>query len=497
MSDVLVPSISAVGRVLGIGSIGAVCAVFPRSNPLLGPDKRKAISQLSMTLFFPALVLHSLGTIVSVEILAEVWPLFLFSMLTILVSTGASLLVAHILGLKGAYRRIYVIAGAFGNNVSLPLLVSSALCERPMLKGPYGDKCKAMAYGFCMLHSLPWRFAFFGIGMPWVKRSTEDAEDEIELELVARRHESAIPPSLGIASAAGEQIDVRDLHDDLVNIQLSHRSLSAHFHRMDTTVNNIEISPPSPKSLKSEEGSGSPPQRRDSTLAVGLLHTITTDPGAVDINKVEEEEGTACQHAWKSTRRFLTGFVDFNIAATTLGVVIGIIPPLQKFLLGNVDELPTMPVLGESVSTLSEPAVALATLLLGAALVPKQFKMDDYFNRTVISQVAGLLVIRFAIIPVLIFASVFFTYDHLPGNTLMWLLILIECAVPSAQLAIICVSALGRHELAASLAPVYLVQYLLCSLTSTAWTAGTLKMLEALDPEFSFSGLVPMQPEAV
>eukprot|EP01064_Diplonema_japonicum_P007508 TRINITY_DN15133_c0_g1_i1.p1 TRINITY_DN15133_c0_g1~~TRINITY_DN15133_c0_g1_i1.p1 ORF type:complete len:434 (+),score=54.01 TRINITY_DN15133_c0_g1_i1:52-1302(+) len=402
-AEILKASAGAVGRILAVSCVGVYCGKYPKEAPLMSQEVRKGIGKLLLQILVPALATHSVATSVTAEGLKEMWPLFVWCFMSVLLGSSCSYLVSKMLSLEGAYQKAFIAAGTFGNNVGLPLLILATLCKEPLLLDKYPD-CKRQSFGLIMLYGIPWRVAMFGIAIPLLKKTT---------------CETITPDDVGDIEMLAQSNEEEDYQED--------------------------------QSPADEAGEG---VETSTTTTLSMFYRLREK-----ISKLKFR-------------------IDINIAGPLLGIVIGSIPGVQDFLVGNGTSAPTLPVFGDLLETLGEPVVALSTMVLAAALVPKEGSVKEFCKPEVIKQVIGLCTVRFAIVPVTGYALVYLSKSFMPGSGLQWLVILIEFSVPSAQIVIVSMAAMGKHVLASSMAPVYAVQYISCIFALTAWTAAALYLVK-------------------
>ena len=71
--DVLSAAALATLQYALLSSVGVAGAKYPRTNPLLGPEKVAMLSRLGMTIFYPAWAFSAIGAHVDVAMIRRDW----------------------------------------------------------------------------------------------------------------------------------------------------------------------------------------------------------------------------------------------------------------------------------------------------------------------------------------------------------------------------------------------------------------------------------------
>ena len=507
IGEIFAAATIAVGKTIGICAVGFLMARYPSDAPLMNEATRKGVGKILLKVMVPALAASSLAMTITPDGFADLYPMWGWCTISLIIGFTVANVMARLLGLKGAYKRGFIAAGTFGNNVGLPLIILAALCKQPVLEafGPYED-CKEEAYGMIMFYGLPWRIAMFGLIVPWIGAGEDEPEAEEEEEssdknlnnsngdnasvhvegvgeisLMNRNHSKT---GMAINGSDDELLKPMADHPIPVTDQELDFLHTAQASEDQAIAAALGRAPPVPV----EEGPTS--GRRTSIGPIPMFNLMhqTKDTGAGDCVVVDEyaalpvnsptHGGPKPGDEGRSTKQILIDlFTDINILAPVFGVVVGLLPDVQKFLFGPKDGTPTLPIFAGLLELLGEPVVAFATLGMASALLPRGGRpITSFFTWKILREVIGLCSVRFVIVPGLGFVMAVLGHDHLgiPGNRLSWLIVLIQFCLPSPQVLIVSMVALGKTRLAQRMAPVYVVTYLLNILTLTGWAAAAL-----------------------
>ena len=423
---------SAVGSAILLSAVGAYCGRYPRGAPMLSPEIRKGIGQLLLKVLIPPLAFYSIARETSLEGLADMWPVFIWCIVNLFLSCLAAAVVAHCLRLKGSFKVVFMAAGTFGNNVSLPLILLQTMCQEdailkliPLKEGTLATpaECKSLTFGLVLLYGVPWRLCLFGIALPLMRRcaSAEESTDSEDTEVA---------------------VECQSIHSDDVSPV--------------SVATNTSCKP-----INEDED--------------GLLETLTQ----VSQTELQLQPEEPPYFSWNTFKKVAT---DLNVIACFTGVIVGTITPVKMFLVGDSSTPPTLPMIGSALEALAEPSVTLAMLLLASALVPENATLSQFTNRKVLYPSIGISVTRFIITPTCGFGIVYLAHKFagMPGSRIQWLVILMQFTVPSSNLVVVSMSAMGKHKIAADMAVVYAVQYALCIIAVTAWTIAALLIVEAM-----------------
>ena len=166
-------ALSAMAKIFLISCVGVFCSKYPNESPLLPPESLRTLSRLSNLVLLPALIVVSLGSALSTQLVLRFMVLILFCLLTNLVSYA----IAYTLGfwLFESDRELFVAASvAIGspNAISFPLMLMQTLCEQQLVNSDYesnSTKCMAEANSMLFVYSIGWHLMFWSYGFPMLK----------------------------------------------------------------------------------------------------------------------------------------------------------------------------------------------------------------------------------------------------------------------------------------------------------------------------------------
>lgn len=182
-------------------------------------------------------------------------------------------------------------------------------------------------------------------------------------------------------------------------------------------------------------------------------------------------------------------FATPPMVATFLGVVTVFIPPLQEAL---IEPSGPLRFFGSALETMGDPIVACFTFVMAASLVPS----EKLRRRSAFTDVArwpmspaavlALCSIRLIVVPAVFFAVWYAVESHLlekifgtPTSTptLVSLVSLIESAAPAANMPVVFLAKMNKHDIATRLAFAYLFMYPLAAFTLTGFSTLALELV--------------------
>jgi len=168
--NVALTCMSAMAKIFIVGCVGVACAKYPASSPLLPKAALQYFSRISNLIFLPALIVSSLGSGLSVPLLARYSKLILFSLLMELISYICAFSFGKLLIEKNNELLYVAVAVAIGspNAISLPLMVTETICEQAIVSNEYGssDNCVKEANSMLFVYSIGWHLVFWSYGYP-------------------------------------------------------------------------------------------------------------------------------------------------------------------------------------------------------------------------------------------------------------------------------------------------------------------------------------------
>ena len=180
--SVFLIALSAMVKVALISGVGVWISIYPSSEPLLSPTILKRLSALTTVVFVPALVVHSLGSSVSLELLQRFGILIFLSLLIIFVSYANTYALRWMHeGDPKLFLAVLVAAGS-PNAISMPLLVMKTICEDATVNADYDDDsivCFNEATSMLFIYQIGWHVVYWSCGYPLLKSLDNDCNDEV------------------------------------------------------------------------------------------------------------------------------------------------------------------------------------------------------------------------------------------------------------------------------------------------------------------------------
>ena len=134
----------AMGRVLFIIGVGSAAA----QSGLLDKPARSCLANFNLNLFFPALYLSVAGHYGAYDLIRYA-PLWIGSLLHIVLGYGLALVTARLFGLQQQDKTFLLIMTAFGNCGGLPFVLMQAVCASSW--EPVADMHEPVARAFVMM----------------------------------------------------------------------------------------------------------------------------------------------------------------------------------------------------------------------------------------------------------------------------------------------------------------------------------------------------------
>ncbi|CEM05231.1 unnamed protein product [Vitrella brassicaformis CCMP3155] len=174
LGSIFYASFSSVLQVFLLCSPGFLLAYFPRKAPILSRGLLQELSRLSMLLFLPCMCFVSLASTVDVRELEALWPIVLWSLVTLLTNhlTAVALIAlwrTRVRELPKATTSCAVTCLTFQNGINFLLPLMRALCQTSDALGEWAgsaDSCEDEADSLLFIHGIPWFFVFWLHGMP-------------------------------------------------------------------------------------------------------------------------------------------------------------------------------------------------------------------------------------------------------------------------------------------------------------------------------------------
>lgn len=133
---------------------------------LLYPELMKSIAGLATQILIPCLSVTTLGSRLSLDVLADVWPVVLFGLTNSIVAFMVGGLTAIPAKPPLHFRRAYLVSCTFNNVVAVPLVMLQTLCDRPQLSDE--EDCFERASSFVFVHLFGFSLTFWTIGVAYL-----------------------------------------------------------------------------------------------------------------------------------------------------------------------------------------------------------------------------------------------------------------------------------------------------------------------------------------
>lgn len=172
--SIMLNAFAAMMKIFLISTVGVCLAKFPSKDPILPAIMIKYLSKLANNVFVPCLIMTSLGSAITVQLLQRIGVLVMFCF----VANSASYFYGYTFGrlLHGRSDDAMFIAltVAIGspNAISLPIMVMQTMCNESYVKADYDDnqnKCFAEATSMLFVYSMGWHLMFWSYGFPTLK----------------------------------------------------------------------------------------------------------------------------------------------------------------------------------------------------------------------------------------------------------------------------------------------------------------------------------------
>lgn len=172
--SIMFNAFAAMVKIFLISAVGIFLAKTPREEPLLPVLMIKYLSKLTNNVFVPCLIITSLGSAVTLQLLSRIGVLVFFCF----IANSISYFFGHTVGrfLHGrsddAMFTALVVAIGSPNAISLPIMVMQTMCEEKYVKADYNDdrsECFIEATSMLFVYSMGWHLMFWSYGFPKLK----------------------------------------------------------------------------------------------------------------------------------------------------------------------------------------------------------------------------------------------------------------------------------------------------------------------------------------
>ena len=456
VGPLLVASAMAMAKLMLVSVVGVLGARYPRDRPVLGKAELQTLSRFAELVLWPAMALWSIGSGVEFGSGAEFGVLCGACAFHCLLSLGLGRLGVRVLRVPPALRNGFLCAAAFNNSAALPMVIFDTLCDLPLFAGV--ERCLARSYGYIMLYTVLWSFLWFLLGDPLCR----DAPANEGREGAGSEAQEAAPAPASVELVVRKPVTNADAVDAGAGAGAEAAAAAA-------------------------AAAGAPPQAAAAAgtglhhgAALGLLRTMWGV--AARLPMLFTWLGMAISVAGPRVQRAF--FVDAagggggGAAGAGATAAVAATTETERVLQKVLQPL------GSTAKLIAQPATAVFTLILAASLLPSTALMAKLsavgggsWRRGVAKLVplktsVGLSAVRLVLVPVVssLVAYPLLRAGSLGSDPLLVMVILLESAAPSAQMAIVFLSKYGKHDSATKLALSYLLMYPASMLTFTAAT---------------------------
>lgn len=173
VASVAFVSLAANAKIFIIFLVGIGLAKYPRDAPLLQQDVLRSLSKLSNLVLLPALIVVSLGSALSIKMVARMSIMIAFCVLTNLVSFSIVYTLGSVLA-EADVDLLVAVSVAVGspNAISFPLMLCQTLCETQLVNVDFGGDavlCMTEANAQIFVYSIGWHVCFWSYGWPLLK----------------------------------------------------------------------------------------------------------------------------------------------------------------------------------------------------------------------------------------------------------------------------------------------------------------------------------------
>lgn len=466
--DVLVASVSAVMKVVIISIVGVICALRPKSNPLLTSDLLSHIGRLSNLVFLPALVFSVIGANVTAAILASYWPLLLADSVARLIYYTITTIAQWLIPVDKSTKRAMKLAILFNNSGSIPLLIMQSLCEQPLVNADFGgdeDECFARATSMIFVYLISWHLWFFVWGFYKLAECSELDRDPASTV--------TLQPTPGNSTIQRESIrgDFPEItngsnHSSAKVTEASEVPTSPGWERGSlSNGHNEDLSSPN-RSAMVPAGSIGPGRLGKQTSWVSFRKHLRTQDSWVRLKK----------KPWFI--QMLKAVTSPPNVALVAGVIVALIEPVQYGLFFATRSV--LRPLGAAVTAIGLVCIPLSTVAMAASLVPPPGLAHQPHDHN-IGTIAVFLLCPLVIAPAVGFGLIYiidtFAHSILGDSQLMRLLLLLQLGMPAAQTVLVTLAHVRLPVMCSRISRLYVFQYLASICTITGLAAAAMRYL--------------------
>jgi hypothetical protein len=165
-------------KLLLISLVGIFGALYPRNDPIIPQESLRYLSRLLNLILLPFLVIYSLGSTLSIQLLSDLGVLIFYCFLVVI----TSYLITYTYGkflydgpVDGLFVAIQVSISS-SNSVALPVLVMETLCADEVINADFNHdakECFNQASIMIFVYMVGWFIMFWGYSFPLLKSARE------------------------------------------------------------------------------------------------------------------------------------------------------------------------------------------------------------------------------------------------------------------------------------------------------------------------------------
>jgi predicted permease len=479
-------------QVFIITAVGVLVAKVPTKDPLLDTSTIQRMSRATNYLFLPALICSSLGAQISSSKMRQFAPLLIANVMIHLLCYLFALVAEKVLPVEPRLWKGLKVAMTFQNAGSLPLLLMEAICEQPLVADEFDDskQCFETATSIIFVFLIPFHLFFYCWGF-WKLGEASD----LEIAEVRR----GLPPRGHIVTTSVHQIPstlAAEMKRQLSYSVASSSALMSAGHgqmpQSDADAANAAISGQRGGVGQIEEGEG--------VVEVSFrVATPSSEDGCereIEVNFSPPAIRPPAIQKPGLRGQLLRLIQSPANVAVVVGVIIGLIPWLQNALFYQSSS-PLRP-LGGAMQTIGLPAVPLNTLIMAASLAVTQSNLKaassasaparrrtgmgmgvgaslhmQFVTSALVFVVGKLIAIPAIGFGVFLLLRGHMSFEDAKEDRLMQLVLLLELAMPSAQLVLVTLNHWKLQAMAGAIARLYIYQYAasIVTITMGAWLA--------------------------
>eukprot|EP00929_Paragymnodinium_shiwhaense_P119372 TRINITY_DN91264_c0_g1_i1.p1 TRINITY_DN91264_c0_g1~~TRINITY_DN91264_c0_g1_i1.p1 ORF type:complete len:445 (-),score=71.92 TRINITY_DN91264_c0_g1_i1:130-1464(-) len=436
MQDLLLASVASVAKLVLVCSVGILAGLFPRAprKPILHKAAMADLSHLMVYVCWPAWAFWAVGSGIRLEEMTSTLWLMVWCMFHSLVALSLGFAAAKLACVDKELRPAFVVGCGFCNSAAVPLLLLEPLCQQPALR--HIEDCVRKSNGCVMLYTMIWTMLFFCIGVPMLE--TAGAERDKSKDGPAKL------PEIHAATAAETPKKEKSLAVNEGDIELQ----------------------------DSEEGGEHDASRRS-----------RSSEGQVTAGTIEQPGAKAMLWSKKLMDLLYKALSSPPMIATLLGLGVVFVPPVQHALFHP--DGPLM-VVGSALQTLQAPAVTCFSMIMAASLVPTEelrARCKVHGWPVKLSVISIFLVVRLVLAPAICIGAwyaveiVFLQRESSPSNQLVQLVTLVESLAPAANMPVVFLAKMEKHDVGTRLAFIYVFMYPLAVLTMTGYSTLSLQLV--------------------